>query len=76
MPQGELNCPSPLPRDPNFIRYPPNLPSNFWTRWLFVSTTHTSPLPSHAMPVGLWKLAFAEPKFPHRMMKLPALSNF
>src|SRR2546422_1917168 len=76
MPHGELNWPSPFPREPNFMRKLPSFPSNFWTRWLFVSTTYTSPFASHAMPIGLWKFPFAVPKHPQRMMKLPLLSNF
>src|SRR5258705_22135 len=63
-PHGKLNCPSPLPTLPHFVKNVPLL-SNFSMRALTTSVTNTLPLASTAMPDGLLNCPFPLPKLPH-----------
>src|SRR5262249_22796505 len=59
-----LNCPSPLPALPHFVR---NVPVfvNFWMRFWYWSATKTLPLPSTATVVGMSNCPSPLPGLPH-----------
>src|SRR5436190_24365120 len=74
MPQGWLNCPSPLPGPPHL---PTNFPSGVKTcRRLFpLSTTMMLPFFSTARPAGRISSPSPLPVLPHFRRNLPLLSN-
>src|SRR3989442_2383597 len=61
-PVGKLNCPSPLPWLPHFVRKVPVF-VNFWMPEL-KSATKTFPLPSTATPAGLANCPSPRPWLP------------
>ncbi len=73
-PDGEVNCPSPVPRLPHFVRNAPSRP-NFCTRVFPVSETYT-PVASAAMPIAPESRPSPVPGEPQAASRAPDGLNF
>src|ERR1700722_12223230 len=63
-PNGNLNWPSPVPDDPNWVTYSPFV-LNSCSRSRVLSTTHKSPEDVSASRVGSWNWPLPDPEEPN-----------